>query len=150
MLEHVGKYHYTRFFDKIAEFLTDVGFALIHSMVEEEELSPDAWIDRYIFPGGYIPTVSEVVEGIERSDCQLVTVFTHEKGNYFKTLECWKSNLFGNRQQCEKVMTDSGVALDDLRTVIRIWEYFLSASQIAFSPRYGRCRVVHFVVRRKV
>ena len=149
MLEHVGKYQYTRFFDKIAEFLTDIGVALIHGMVEEEELSPDAWIDRYIFPGGYIPTISEVVAAIEESDCQLVALYTHDKANYFKTLQYWKSNLFRNRQQCENVLRDSGVAPDDVRTVIRIWEYFLSGSQIAFSPRYGRCRVAHFVVRRK-
>jgi len=128
--------------------LTEDGVALIHSMVEEQETSPDAWVDRHIFPGGYIPTISEVITGIERSRCQLIGLFTHEKSNYFKTLECWKRNLLSNRAACEEVLLNSGLGSKDATTIIRIWQYFLSASQIAFSPKYGRCRVAHFVVRR--
>jgi cyclopropane-fatty-acyl-phospholipid synthase len=149
MLEHVGKYRYKFFFDKVAEFVRDDGVALIHSMVEERMVSPDAWIDKNIFPGGYIPTISEVISGIEQSNCELVKIFTHEKTYYFKTLEFWKRNLFANRIQCEDTLRERGLKDADITTIIRIWEYFLSSSQIAFSNKYGRCRIAHFVVRRK-
>jgi cyclopropane-fatty-acyl-phospholipid synthase len=149
MLEHVGKYQYKSFFDRVAHFMNDDGIALIHSMVEEREVSPDAWIDKNIFPGGYIPTISEVVLGIEQSRCRLMTVFTHEKSHYFKTIESWMANLYANRIQCASALKEQGLEQEEIAKIIRIWEYFLSSSQIAFSEKYGRCRIAHFLVRRQ-
>jgi cyclopropane-fatty-acyl-phospholipid synthase len=149
MLEHVGKYQYKSFFDKVAELLDQDGLGLIHSIVERQEISPDAWIDRNIFPGGYIPTISEVVDGIENSACDLVAIHTHDKTNYFKTLEAWKSNLFENRFQCEERLNQLGLSALQATKVIRIWEYFLSTSQIAFSSGFGECKVSQFIVRRR-
>ncbi len=148
MLEHVGKYQYKFFFDKVSEFLRDDGIALIHCMVEERETTTDAWIDKNIFPGGYIPTISEVVSGIERSNCQLISLFIHEKSNYFRTLDFWKRNLFRNRARCEGRLKELGLKDEEVRSIIRIWEYFFSSSQIGFSDKYGVLRVVQFVVRR--
>jgi cyclopropane-fatty-acyl-phospholipid synthase len=149
MLEHVGKHQYKFFFDKIAKFLNPEGVALIHSMIDERETSPDSWIDKNIFPGGYIPTASEVLAAIEKSDCQLISLFTQEKSNYFRTLELWKRNLFEHREQCESRLAAIGLRETEIKKIIRIWEYFLSSSQIAFSYKYGRCRVAHFVIRPK-
>jgi cyclopropane-fatty-acyl-phospholipid synthase len=149
MLEHLGKYQYRSFFDKVAGFLSDTGIALIHSMVEESERSPDAWIDKNIFPGGYIPTASEVVAGIEASRCELVELFIHAKANYFQTLESWKANLFANQNACVDVLKKKGLRDADTAIIIRVWEYFLSSSQISFSKKYGDCRVAHFLVRAK-
>jgi cyclopropane-fatty-acyl-phospholipid synthase len=149
MLEHVGKYQYTSFFDKLSEFLNKDGLGLIHSMVDETETSPDAWIDRNIFPGGYIPTMPEVIEGIDRSKCELIQVFIHEKRNYFKTLDMWKGNLFRLRSQCASRLKEIGVSESDANKIIRIWEYFLSSSQLAFSPKLGRCKVAQFLVRKR-
>jgi len=149
MLEHVGKYQYSFFFNKVAEFLHSDGVALIHSMVTEQTVSSDAWVDKNIFPGGYIPTISEVLAGIENSNCQLVSLFTHAKRHYMRTLELWKMNLFKNRVDCERVLERQGLQDKDVKAIIRIWEYFLSASQIAFSERYGHCRIAHFIVRRR-
>jgi cyclopropane-fatty-acyl-phospholipid synthase len=148
MLEHVGKFQYTHFFDKVAAFLREDGIALIHSMIDERETSTDAWIDKYIFPGGYIPTASEVIGGIERSQCELIGVFTQDKMHYFRTLELWKQNLFNNRSRCELRLRQIGLTQTNITKIIRIWEYFLSASQIAFS-NYGHCRTAHFIVRQK-
>jgi cyclopropane-fatty-acyl-phospholipid synthase len=149
MLEHVGKYQYRNFFDRVAEFLDGDGVGLIHSIVERREISPDAWIDRNVFPGGYIPTISEVVEGIESSACKLIAIHTHDKGNYFKTLEAWKNNLFENRSQCEERLNQLGLSTSQATKVIRIWEYFLSTSQVAFSSSFGECQVCQFVISRR-
>lgn len=147
MLEHVGKYQYKHFFDKVAQFLTNDGVALVHSIITEQETSPDAWIDRNIFPGGYIPTAHEVVEGIENSGCELQQIYTQPKSYYFRTLELWKKNLFDKRQQCETRLVELGLASADAIKIMRVWEYFLSASQLGFSD-HGRCRTAQFVVRR--
>jgi cyclopropane-fatty-acyl-phospholipid synthase len=149
MLEHVGRYQYKFFFDKVAEFMRDDGIALVHSMVQEHAISPDAWIDRNIFPGGYIPTISEVIFGIEQSNCQIIKIFTHQKFHYFNTLNCWKDNLFANRAKCESALEDQGLKRADVQAIIRIWEYFLSSSKIAFSNRHGHCRVAHFILSKK-
>jgi cyclopropane-fatty-acyl-phospholipid synthase len=149
MLEHVGKFQYRSFFNRIADFLVADGVALIHSMVEGQETSPDAWVDRNIFPGGYIPTMSEVLHGIETSKCELMQVHLHDKLNYFQTLECWKQNLFEHRGQCESRLAELRLTEADARKVIRIWEYFLSSSQIAFCEKFGRCQVAQFVVRKQ-
>ncbi|MGN6571061.1 MAG: class I SAM-dependent methyltransferase [Pseudolabrys sp.] len=148
MLEHVGKFQYKSFFDRIAQFLVEDGTALVHSMVDEREMSPDAWIDRNIFPGGYIPTISEVIDGIEHSDCELLQIYTHPKWHYFKTLQFWKDNLFEKRSQCESRLAEIGVGSHDAKKIIRIWEYFFSSSQLAFSD-FGECRIAHFIVTRK-
>src|SRR5215204_1713988 len=129
MLEHVGKYQYGAFFDKIASLLSGNGIALIHSMVEQSETSTDAWIEKNVFPGGYIPTISEVVGGIEHSRCKLVALFTHDKLNYFRTLEAWMANLFA--ECCRSVLIKYCLNTSSINSIIRIWEYFLSSSQIS-------------------
>jgi cyclopropane-fatty-acyl-phospholipid synthase len=148
MLEHVGKFQYKDFFNRVAHFLLKGGVALVHSMIQERETSPDAWIDRNIFPGGYIPTVSEVVAGIQKSNCELIQVFTQPKWYYFRTLELWKRNLFERRLQCEGRLAHIGLLPADVKKVMRLWEYFLSSSQIAFSE-FGHLRTAHFLVRPK-
>src|SRR5262249_4978070 len=134
---------------KVAEFLNERGLALVHSMVEERETSPDAWIDRNFFPGGYIPTISEVASGVEGSNCQILKIWTHDKLNYFRTLESWKDRLFDHRAQCENRLAQMGLSRIESAKIIRIWEYFLSSSQIAFSDIFGRCRVAQFLVTKK-
>ena len=147
MLEHVGKYQYTRFFDKVSDLITDQGAALIHCIVSEEESSPDAWIDRHIFPGGYIPTISEVVRGIENSRCQLVQIFTESQSSYFKTLQSWKENLINNWDRATYIFRRKGLKNREIEAILKIWAYFLAASQISFSPEFGKCRTAQFLVR---
>src|SRR5215203_6175794 len=148
MLEHVGKYQYGAFFDKIASLLSGNGIALIHSMVEQSETSTDAWIDKNVFPGGYIPTISEVVVGIEHSRCKLVALFTQDKLNYFRPLEPGRLICSPNVVDV-LVLIKYGLNASSINSIIRIWEYFLSSSQISFSELYGDCRVAHFILRGK-
>src|SRR5215204_7006467 len=131
MLEHVGKYQYGAFFDKIASLLSGNGIALTHSMVEQSETSTDAWIDKNVFPGGYIPTISEVVGGIEHSRCKLVAQFTHDKLNYFRTLEAWKANLFAELVDV-LVLIKYGLNASSINSIIRIWEYFYHPAKSPF------------------
>ncbi|MCX8227635.1 MAG: cyclopropane-fatty-acyl-phospholipid synthase, partial [Sulfitobacter sp.] len=67
MFEHVGTPHYRTYFNAIADRLTDDGIALIHTIgTSGPPGAPGAWIKKYIFPGGYVPSMSEVLPAIER------------------------------------------------------------------------------------
>ena len=68
MFEHVGSSHYGEFFDKMRDLLTDGGVAVLHSI---GRMAPPGsalvWINKYIFPGGYTPSLSETIAAVERS-----------------------------------------------------------------------------------
>ena len=75
MFEHVGTSHYQEFFNKVYDLLNDSGVALIHTIGRlNEPGNTDPWIDKYIFPGGYIPALSETVSRVEKSGLSLTDV----------------------------------------------------------------------------
>ncbi len=123
MFEHVGVNHYPAFFSKVRELLTPDGIAVLHSINRADGPGvTSAWIDRYIFPGGYIPALSEVIPVIERegliiSDVEILRL------HYAETLRCWRERFVS---QWEKAR-----ALYDER-FCRMWEFYLAASEVMF------------------
>ena len=126
MFEHVGRPNYDAFFGKIAELLTDDGVALIHSIGRAEGPSTtDQFTAKYIFPGGYIPALSEVLPAVERAGL-LITDLEILRLHYAFTLRCWLDRFL---EQREKV-----VEMYDER-FCRMWEYYLCGAEMGF--RYG-------------
>jgi cyclopropane-fatty-acyl-phospholipid synthase len=123
MFEHVGVPQYRRFFDKVRSLLPPDGVALLHSIGCMWGPHPiDPWIAKYVFPGGYIPALSEVMPPVEDSglfatDVELL--YPH----YAQTLRAWRERFMANR--------DAAVRLYDER-FCRMWEYYLVCSEIAF------------------
>jgi cyclopropane-fatty-acyl-phospholipid synthase len=123
MFEHVGVDFYKAFFRRCAELLTDDGVMLLHSIGRSE--GPDAtnpWIAKYIFPGGYIPALSEVLPAIERSGllvCDIEILRLH----YAETLRAWRERFLTLRNEA--------VRLYDERFA-RMWEFYLACSEMAF------------------
>ena len=123
MFEHVGVPHYRTFFTKIRDLLTEDGIALIHTIGRAD--GPGAtspWIRKYIFPGGYIPALSEVTAAIERSEL-FITDVEVLRLHYAETLRHWRERFLAN--------WDKAVALYDDR-FCRMWEFYLAASEVAF------------------
>ncbi|MEJ0012499.1 MAG: cyclopropane-fatty-acyl-phospholipid synthase family protein [Bauldia sp.] len=123
MFEHVGVGHYREFFNQVKRLLTADGTMLLHSIGRVG--SPgytSEWIQKYIFPGGYIPSVSEVMPAIEKSG-----LFTTDveilRLHYAKTLRAWRDRFMAHRDQ---VLT-----FFDERFV-RLWEFYLVSSEVAF------------------
>ena len=123
MFEHVGVSFYDTFFAKCAKLLADDGIALLHTI---GRYSPpgitNRWIAKYIFPGGYIPALSEVLRAIERagmivSDVEILQL------HYAETLKAWRERFLAHR--------DEVVRLYDQRFV-RMWEFYLACSEMAF------------------
>jgi len=127
MFEHVGVRHYREFFSKIKELLNEDGVALIHSIGRMEPPgSCNAWLRKYIFPGGYTPALSEVLSAVEDSGLW-VTDIEILRLHYAKTLSEWRRRFADNR---EKV-----VELYDER-FFRMWEFYLAGCETSF--RYMR------------
>ena len=123
MFEHVGVGYYDKYFRKCADILTDDGVMLLHSIGRSERpTSTNAWIAKYIFPGGYIPALSEVTPAIERSGL-LVTDVEILRLHYAETLKAWRERFLAHREEVER--------LYDAR-FLRMWEFYLACSEIAF------------------
>ena len=123
MFEHVGVGHYREFFDKVSDVLTDDGIAVLHSIGRfDGPGATNPWIDKYIFPGGYVPALSEVMPVIERSGLFVTDVEILRK-HYAFTLEEWLAR-FTSRW-------DAASAIYDER-FCRMWEFYLAGSELSF------------------
>ena len=147
MLEHVGRGLLDNYFSKIYELLAPRGRALVHCIVRRRPGSTNSWIDDQVFPGAYIPQVSEIVDAIDRSKLQIEKLFAHDRRNYFRTLLAWVSNFYSNEDKLEGILSNV-VAPDDLETIMKIWEFYLQGSRLVFNEKSGYCYNVQIVLRR--
>jgi cyclopropane-fatty-acyl-phospholipid synthase len=139
MFEHVGVLNYSNFFDIVSRLLTPDGLAVIHSI--GRMLGPSvtsSWIDKYIFPGGYIPALSQVLPSIEAAGLWL-TDLEVLRLHYAQTLRLWRERFLQKR--------NLAAAIYDER-FCRMWEFYLAASEMFF--RYGGLMVFQAQLSRKV
>ena len=123
MFEHVGVGHYNAFFQKCAELLTDDGVMLLHSIGRSDRPGfTNPWIAKYIFPGGYIPALSEVLPAIERAGLQ-VTDIEILRLHYAETLKAWRERFLERRDEFAQIHDER---------FARMWEFYLVASEMAF------------------
>lgn len=123
MFEHVGINHYGTFFDVVKRSLKDDGVALIHTIGRTDGPgTTNAWIEKYIFPGGYSPALSEMMLPIERSGL-VATDVEILRLHYAETLRHWRRRFAANR--------DAIQTLYDER-FCRMFEFYLAGSELAF------------------
>ncbi|MSP02994.1 MAG: class I SAM-dependent methyltransferase [Acetobacteraceae bacterium] len=123
MFEHVGIGHYQSFCDMVARCLSPDGVALVHAIGRSDGPSAtNAWIDKYIFPGGYSPALSEVMPAVERSGL-VATDIEILRLHYARTLRHWRWRFAANR--------DTIASIYDER-FCRMFEFYLAGSELAF------------------
>jgi cyclopropane-fatty-acyl-phospholipid synthase len=123
MFEHVGVGFYEAFFNQCAKLLASDGIALLHTIGRSAPPSvTNPWIAKYIFPGGYIPALSEVLPLIERAGL-IVTDVEVLQLHYAETLKSWRERFLAHR--------DEVLRLYDQR-FLRMWEFYLACSEMAF------------------
>jgi cyclopropane-fatty-acyl-phospholipid synthase len=123
MFEHVGVGYYDAYFRKCAELLSNDGVMLLHSIGRSEGPNvTNPWIAKYIFPGGYIPALSEVLPAIERAGL-LVTDIEILRLHYAETLKHWRDRFMAHREEAERIYD---------QRFVRMWEFYLAASEMAF------------------
>ena len=123
MFEHVGVNFYETYFKRCAELLGEDGVMVLHSI--GRSTGPDVtspWITKYIFPGGYIPALSEVMPAVERAGL-LVCDMEIQRLHYAETLKAWRERFMARREEA--------VRLYDERFA-RMWEFYLAASEMSF------------------
>jgi len=123
MFEHVGISHFDEYFQHVARLLKDDGVMLLHAIGRSgKPNATNPWIEKYIFPGGYIPSLSEVFASIERAGLY-VTDTEILRLHYAETLKEWRRRFMANR--------DAAKALYDER-FCRMWEFYLAGSETSF------------------
>jgi len=123
MFEHVGIRHYPEFFAKLRDLLADDGVALLHTIAYRGVPYPThPFIDKYIFPGGYIPSLSEIVKVVERAGLW-ITDLEVLRLHYAETLRHWHKRFLANRDKIAKLYDER---------FCRMWELYLLASEVSF------------------
>ena len=123
MFEHVGVRHYSEFFAALRDLLAEDGIAVLHSIGRADGPGvTNAWIRKYIFPGGYAPALSEVLPVVERlglwvTDVEILRL------HYAETLRLWRRRFQANRARIAKLYDER---------FCRMWEWYLIASELAF------------------
>lgn len=139
MFEHVGVRHYREFFAKISGLLSEDGMMVLHSIGRKDPPTyTSAWVRKYIFPGGYTPSLSEVFRVVEKSglwvgDVEILRL------HYARTLHHWYERFMANR--------DKVVEMFDERFA-RMWEFYLVGAESGFV--HGGNMVFQMQLARKV
>lgn len=127
MFEHVGTPNYRTYFDKVRQLLNDDGVAMIHTIGRcgPPSAGTNPWIRRYIFPGGYIPAMSEAMRAVEHSG--LVTADVEVlRLHYARTLAAWQTRFQAVRDRFRERKGER---------FCRMWEFYLGACEAAFRWR---------------
>ena len=123
MFEHVGVGFYDTFFRTCATLLDNNGVFLLHSIARSEGPNvTNPWIEKYIFPGGYVPALSEVLPAIEKAGL-LVTDIEILRLHYAETLRNWRARFLVHREAVERLYDER---------FVRMWEFYLASSEMAF------------------
>ncbi|HEX3651266.1 MAG TPA: cyclopropane-fatty-acyl-phospholipid synthase family protein [Rhizomicrobium sp.] len=139
MFEHVGVPHYGQFFDKVRQLLADDGVMLLHTIGRlDGPGSTNPWIAKYIFPGGYVPSLSELTAAVEKSGL-LIADIEILRLHYAKTIAEWRRRFNAQRTGIAKLYDER---------FCRMWEFYLAGAEMAF--RYDDQVVFQVQVTRRL
>jgi cyclopropane-fatty-acyl-phospholipid synthase len=123
MFEHVGMGHFDEFFEKTRALLGERGIALIHSIGRKDPPGmTNAFLTKYIFPGGYTPSLSETVAAVERAGLWITDVEILRL-HYAETLKEWNRRFQTNRAKVAKLYDER---------FCRMWEFYLQSCEVGF------------------
>tara|TARA_Y100000590_G_scaffold451233_1_gene592295 strand:- start:378 stop:1562 length:1185 start_codon:yes stop_codon:yes gene_type:complete len=123
MFEHVGVSYFPNFFSKTYELLKESGIFLLHTIGQRTKpTATSPWIRKYIFPGGYIPSLSEIIKITEKQNI-IITDIEVLRLHYAYTLEQWYRNTMKNKESIIKMFDDR---------FLRMWEFYLLISKYSF------------------
>ena len=129
MFEHVGKKYIPVFIQKTSALLKNGGVGLLHTIGSDSPSPVNPWILKYIFPGGYIPALEEIVHEMGKNGISVLDV-ENLRLHYAKTLEHWATNYERNAEKVRRISDDA---------FVRQWRLFLYTSIASF--KYGDNRL---------
>ena len=123
MFEHVGRKFYNKYFNTVSKLLTDKGIALIHTIGSSNPpRNPQPWITKYIFPGGYTPSLSQIARPIEDSGL-IISDIEILRMHYAHTLRNWKERFLSKKTTVLEMFDEK---------FFRMWEFYLASCEMAF------------------
>lgn len=122
MLEHVGRENYQLFNDCVNAVLKDKGLYLLHFISQLKEMETDSWMKKYIFPGGVIPSLREIVSSMGNDDFHILDI-ENLRRHYEKTLLCWADNFHNHLDKISGMFDEK---------FIRMWDLYLNACAANF------------------
>ncbi len=143
MFEHVGKRYEKKFFAVVKKILKPKGIGLLHTIGSKTGAATDPWIARYIFPGGYIPTLAMVAGNMSKAGLVFYDV-EDLRLHYAKTLDFWIKNFENNLGQAQKIM--SAQLRDEIRSeqFMRMWRLYLNGCSVSFKDGGNRLYQIIF------
>jgi cyclopropane-fatty-acyl-phospholipid synthase len=139
MFEHVGVPNYRTYFGKINACLKENGIALLHTIGRlSGPGSTNPFIEKYIFPGGYAPALSEIMPAIEGSGL-LVMDIEMWRLHYAETLAAWRRNFEGAWDQAAAVLSER---------FCRMWQFYLAGCEVGF--RYHNIAVFQIQLAKRI
>ncbi len=123
MFEHVGVGYYAEYFNGVKRLLTEDGIALIHTIGRlDPPGATNPWIAKYIFPGGYIPALSEMAAAVEKTGLMMTDIEVLRL-HYADTLREWRRRFAAKRDAAAKIYDER---------FCRMWEFYLAGSETSF------------------
>lgn len=123
MVEHVGKGRIDEYFEDVNKLLNKGGISLLHCITGVKEGGTNSWVNKYIFPGGYLQSVSGIIDSLAAHSFYLVDVESLRR-HYGRTLEHWSRNFENALPEIEKMKDE---------TFIRMWRMYLNACAASFN-----------------
>ncbi len=126
MFEHVGIKFYKTFFRQVNNLLNRDGIALLHTIGSIDKPQPGSpFITKYIFPGGVVPSYSQIIKPLEKTGLIVSDVETLIR-HYDKTLESWLKRFLGKRSEIKDLFSEK---------FVKCWEFYLASCASAFKYR---------------
>ena len=123
MFEHVGRKYYKSYFKNVSKLLKDKGIALIHTIGSSNPpRNPQPWITKYIFPGGYTPSLSQIARPIEDSGL-IISDMEILRMHYSHTLRHWKERFLSKKETVLEMFDEK---------FYRMWEFYLASCEMTF------------------
>ncbi|GAK47631.1 cyclopropane fatty acid synthase [Secundilactobacillus oryzae JCM 18671] len=136
MFEHVGQENLGEYFDKVTHYLKEDGVALIHGITRQQGGATNGWLNKWIFPGGYVPGLNEIMGHIIDSGLQ-VDDMEPLRRHYQKTTEIWDANFNAHHDEIAKMFDER---------FIRMWDLYLQACAASFAS--GNIDVIQYLLTK--
>ena len=143
MFEHVGKKFYPIFFEVVKKLLKPGGTGLLQTIGSSKDKPSDPWITKYIFPGGFIPSLQVIVKIMNQKDLVFFDIEDLRR-HYGKTLDKWLEGFEGNIDKIKGVLIKSLGSGEKAEEFLRMWRLYLNASSVSFKKGNNRLYQITF------
>jgi cyclopropane-fatty-acyl-phospholipid synthase len=140
MLEALGLGQIPHFFKTVESVLKPGGKALIHTIIRPYPTHINEWINRYVFPGSYVPTIADIERAIEKTGLDTENIFLIEPKQYFMTLQKWRDNFYRAWPNIKNDIYDG--------RFFRMWDFYLAGVQNNFRREQLNFKIAHIVVSK--